>query len=138
MQYGHFLLFHVFCKCILILICIFMFIQHYFCKRIYHASQFVNTLVNKSYSSYSLFFFQIFYYSFKLFTSAGISDDLAAHATSGIGAIMVVMTLITIPLMDRIGRRSLHLTGLAGMFVFSILITITLSLTVIHEGLRLT
>lgn len=34
-------------KCILILICIFMFIQHYFCKRIYHASQFVNTLENK-------------------------------------------------------------------------------------------
>lgn len=71
----------------------------------------------------------IFYYSFKLFTSAGISDDLAAHATSGIGGIMLVMTLITIPLMDRIGRRTLHLTGLAGMFVFSILITITLSFT---------
>ncbi|XP_048750699.2 glucose transporter type 1-like [Ostrea edulis] len=71
----------------------------------------------------------IFYYSFKLFTSAGISDEMAAHATSGIGAIMVTMTLITIPLMDRIGRRSLHLTGLGGMFFFSILITITLSLT---------
>ncbi|KAK3095787.1 hypothetical protein FSP39_019092, partial [Pinctada imbricata] len=71
----------------------------------------------------------IFYYSFSLFTSAGISDDIAAHATSGIGAIMVTMTMITIPLMDRIGRRSLHLTGLAGMFIFSILITISLSFT---------
>lgn len=91
----------------------------------------------KPHSSY-LLLFQIFYYSFKLFTSAGISDDLAAHATSGIGGIMLVMTLITIPLMDRIGRRTLHLTGLAGMFVFSILITITLSFTVIQEGLRLT
>nr|ANV20786.1 solute carrier family 2 facilitated glucose transporter member 1 protein [Pteria penguin] len=71
----------------------------------------------------------IFYYSFSLFTSAGISESIAAHATSGIGAIMVVMTMITIPLMDRIGRRSLHLTGLAGMFIFSILITLSLCFT---------
>ncbi|XP_071139438.1 solute carrier family 2, facilitated glucose transporter member 1-like isoform X1 [Mytilus edulis] len=68
----------------------------------------------------------IFYYSATLFKSAGVSETTAAHATSGIGAIMVVMTLITIPLMDIIGRRTLHLTGLAGMFVFSILITLSL------------
>lgn len=68
----------------------------------------------------------IFYYSVNLFKSAGVSGTTAAHATSGIGAIMVVMTLITIPLMDIIGRRTLHLTGLAGMFIFSILITLSL------------
>lgn len=38
---------------------------------------------------------------------------------------MVVMTLVSIPLMDRTGRRTLHLYGLGGMFIFSIFITIS-------------
>ena len=38
---------------------------------------------------------------------------------------MVIMTLISIPLMDRSGRRTLHLYGLGGMFIFSIFITIS-------------
>ena len=38
---------------------------------------------------------------------------------------MVIMTLISIPLMDRSGRRALHLYGLGGMFIFSIFITIS-------------
>lgn len=37
----------------------------------------------------------------------------------------VVMTLASIPLMDRTGRRTLHLYGLGGMFIFSIFITIS-------------
>lgn len=45
--------------------------------------------------------------------------------TIGIGLIMVVMTIITIPLMDKMGRRTLHLYGLGGMFIFSIFITIS-------------
>lgn len=45
--------------------------------------------------------------------------------TIGIGAIMVAMTLVTMPLMDRMGRRTLHLYGLGGMFIFSIFITIS-------------
>ena len=43
---------------------------------------------------------------------------------------MVGMTIVTIPLMDRAGRRTLHLCGLAGMFIFSIVFTITFSLNV--------
>lgn len=38
---------------------------------------------------------------------------------------MVVMTLVSIPLMDRAGRRTLHLYGLGGMFIISICITIS-------------
>lgn len=38
---------------------------------------------------------------------------------------MVVMTLVSIPLMDRAGRRTLHLYGLGGMFIVSICITIS-------------
>ncbi|BFZ25739.1 hypothetical protein BsWGS_28778 [Bradybaena similaris] len=70
----------------------------------------------------------IFYYSASLYKDAGLDPTAANYATSGVGAVMVVMTLVTIPLMDRAGRRTLHLIGLAGMFVFSILITVTLAL----------
>ncbi|XP_048242743.1 glucose transporter type 1-like [Haliotis rufescens] len=70
----------------------------------------------------------IFYYSGNLFKGAGLDESTATHATSGVGAVMVVMTLVTIPLMDRVGRRTLHLIGLGGMAVSSILITVCLSL----------
>lgn len=71
------------------------------------------------------FAFQVFYYSTNLFTSSGLTDESAKFATIGIGAIMVCMTLVSIPLMDRTGRRTLHLYGLGGMFIFSIFITIS-------------
>ncbi|XP_025267037.1 glucose transporter type 1 isoform X2 [Camponotus floridanus] len=67
----------------------------------------------------------VFYYSTNLFTSSGLTDESAKFATIGIGAIMVAMTLVSIPLMDRAGRRTLHLYGLGGMFIFSIFITIS-------------
>lgn len=35
------------------------------------------------------------------------------------------MTVVSIPLMDKTGRRTLHLYGLGGMFIFSIFITIS-------------
>ncbi|XP_044732750.1 glucose transporter type 1 [Chrysoperla carnea] len=67
----------------------------------------------------------VFYYSTDLFSSSGLSDESAKFATIGIGVIMVTMTLVSIPLMDRAGRRTLHLYGLGGMFIFSIFITIS-------------
>ncbi|XP_065347441.1 glucose transporter type 1 isoform X8 [Cloeon dipterum] len=67
----------------------------------------------------------VFYYSTGLFISSGLSDESAKFATIGIGCIMVCMTLVSIPLMDRTGRRTLHLYGLGGMFIMSIFITIS-------------
>ncbi|XP_019870796.2 glucose transporter type 1 isoform X1 [Aethina tumida] len=67
----------------------------------------------------------VFYYSTNLFESSGLTQESAKFATIGIGCIMVIMTLISIPLMDRMGRRTLHLYGLGGMFIFSIFITIS-------------
>ena len=46
------------------------------------------------------------------FKSADIAEDQAKLANLGVGAIMVTMTFITIPLMDRLGRRALQLTSL--------------------------
>ncbi|CAH0716312.1 unnamed protein product, partial [Brenthis ino] len=67
----------------------------------------------------------VFYYSTSLFTTSGLTEESAKFATMGIGAIMVGMTLVSLPLMDRTGRRTLHLYGLGGMFIFSIFITIS-------------
>ena len=67
----------------------------------------------------------VFYYSTNLFITTGLSETHAKYATIGIGAVMVIMTLISIPLMDKSGRRTLHLYGLGGMFIFSIFITIS-------------
>merc|ERR1712079_37134 len=50
------------------------------------------------------------------------------------GAIMVTMALVTIPLMDRLGRRTLHLAGLAGMLFFGILLTVALNLDPSSSG----
>lgn len=74
---------------------------------------------------------QVFYYSTNLFSNeSGLPKDISQGATIGIGIIMVVMTLVSIPLMDRTGRRTLHLYGLGGMFIFSIFITISLLIKV--------
>uniref|UniRef100_A0A2A4JK77 Major facilitator superfamily (MFS) profile domain-containing protein n=1 Tax=Heliothis virescens TaxID=7102 RepID=A0A2A4JK77_HELVI len=79
----------------------------------------------------------VFYYSTSLFTSSGLTDESAKFATMGIGAIMVGMTLVSLPLMDRTGRRTLHLYGLGGMFIFSIFITISFLIKVCLIKLRL-
>jgi len=67
----------------------------------------------------------VFYYSTDLFISSGLTEESAKFATIGIGVIMFVMTLVSLPLMDRAGRRTLHLYGLGGMFIFSVFITIS-------------
>ncbi|XP_060600218.1 glucose transporter type 1-like [Ruditapes philippinarum] len=79
----------------------------------------------------------IFYYSFNLFKRAGLSETTAAHATSGVGGTMIVMTVVSVPLMDRVGRRTLHLLGLGTMFIFTILITLSLSLTYLASWLKI-
>ncbi|CAH1736360.1 unnamed protein product [Aphis gossypii] len=71
----------------------------------------------------------VFYYSTSLFITAGLAENVAKFVTIGIGVIMVNMTLVTMPLMDKTGRRTLHLYGLGGMFIFSIFITISLLIT---------
>ena len=78
---------------------------------------------------------QVFYYSTNLFRTTGLSETNAKYATIGIGLVMVIMTLISIPLMDRSGRRTLHLYGLGGMFIFSIFITISflVKVSLLHQ-----
>lgn len=66
----------------------------------------------------------VLYYSTIIFETAGLSPEQARLASIGVGSMLFVMALVSIPLMDRLGRRTLQLVGLAGMAVSSILMTI--------------
>ena len=92
---------------------------------------------SKIFKCHGMFFLplQVFYYSTNLFRTTGLSETNAKYATIGIGLVMVIMTLISIPLMDRSGRRTLHLYGLGGMFIFSIFITISflVKVSLLHQ-----
>ena len=60
----------------------------------------------------------IIYYAPYIIRAAGISSIQGSIlATAGIGTVNVVMTLVSMWLIDRVGRRPLLLTGIAGMIV---------------------
>lgn len=69
----------------------------------------------------------VFFYSTRLFRDAGLSENAAKYTTSSLGVIMVTMGVLTVPLMDRLGRRTLLLVGLGGMTVMAVLTTFTLN-----------
>ncbi|XP_036410313.1 solute carrier family 2, facilitated glucose transporter member 2 isoform X1 [Megalops cyprinoides] len=55
----------------------------------------------------------IFYYSTSIFLKAGVSKPV--FATIGVGVINTIFTMVSVLLVDRAGRRTLILIGLAGM-----------------------
>jgi SP family galactose:H+ symporter-like MFS transporter len=60
----------------------------------------------------------VIYYAPRIIQSAGISSASGAIlTTAGIGMVNVLMTIVSMWLIDRIGRRPLLLTGIAGMAV---------------------
>ncbi|XP_015917703.1 solute carrier family 2, facilitated glucose transporter member 1 [Parasteatoda tepidariorum] len=67
------------------------------------------------------------FFSTDIFLSAGLTAEKALNATLGMGSINVVMTIVSLVLIERAGRRTLLLTGLAGMMVMTILLTICLA-----------
>ncbi|XP_078507591.1 solute carrier family 2, facilitated glucose transporter member 3-like [Lissotriton helveticus] len=68
----------------------------------------------------------VFYYSTTIFKSARVPEPV--YATIGAGIVNVVFTVVSLFLIDRAGRRTLHLIGLGGMFFGAILMTIALKL----------
>ena len=60
----------------------------------------------------------VIYYAPTIFQFAGIgSAQVAILATTGVGVVNVLMTVVSIKVIDRIGRRPLLFMGLAGMVV---------------------
>uniref|UniRef100_A0A8C0H3B3 Solute carrier family 2, facilitated glucose transporter member 4 n=1 Tax=Chelonoidis abingdonii TaxID=106734 RepID=A0A8C0H3B3_CHEAB len=66
----------------------------------------------------------IFYYSTSIFESAGLEQPV--FATIGAGAINAAFTVVSLFLVERAGRRTLHLVGLAGMMVCAVVMTAAL------------
>lgn len=58
----------------------------------------------------------VIYYAPTIFQEAGFHSDASALiATAGVGVVNMLMTVVAIPLLDRLGRRPLLLASLGGM-----------------------
>ncbi|XP_068998647.1 solute carrier family 2, facilitated glucose transporter member 3 [Embiotoca jacksoni] len=68
----------------------------------------------------------VFYYSTGIFQTAGVTQPI--YATIGAGVVNTVFTVVSLFLVERAGRRTLHLIGLAGMAISALFMTISLSL----------
>ncbi|XP_032204768.1 solute carrier family 2, facilitated glucose transporter member 3 isoform X3 [Mustela erminea] len=68
----------------------------------------------------------VFYYSTGIFEDAGVKEPI--YATIGAGVVNTIFTVVSLFLVERAGRRTLHMIGLGGMAVCSIFMTISLLL----------
>ncbi|MGP4014672.1 sugar porter family MFS transporter [Saccharopolyspora sp. 5N708] len=64
----------------------------------------------------------VFYYAPEIFKSAGLGTDTAMSSTVLIGVVLVLATIVSMWLVDRVGRRPLLLSGATLMMVFLALI----------------
>ncbi|XP_008303260.1 solute carrier family 2, facilitated glucose transporter member 1-like [Stegastes partitus] len=68
----------------------------------------------------------VFYYSTGIFHSAGVKQPI--YATIGAGIVNTIFTIVSLFLVEKAGRRTLHLLGLGGMAVSALLMTVSLLL----------
>ena len=68
------------------------------------------------------------FYSTNFFQMAGISFEASQFSTIGVGVIIFIMTLVSVPLMDKLGRRTLFLAGSLGQIACHIIVTVSLRL----------
>ncbi|XP_018591399.1 solute carrier family 2, facilitated glucose transporter member 3 [Scleropages formosus] len=68
----------------------------------------------------------VFSYSTGIFENAGVTHPI--YVTIGTGAVNTVFTVVSLFLVERAGRRTLHLLGLGGMAVCALLMTVSLQL----------
>ncbi|XP_066546499.1 solute carrier family 2, facilitated glucose transporter member 1 isoform X1 [Amia ocellicauda] len=68
----------------------------------------------------------VFYYSTSIFEKAGVAQPV--YATIGAGVVNTAFTVVSLFVVERAGRRTLHMVGLMGMAGSAILMTIALAL----------
>ncbi|XP_068602972.1 solute carrier family 2, facilitated glucose transporter member 3-like [Brachionichthys hirsutus] len=66
----------------------------------------------------------VFYYSTGIFQTAGVKQPI--YATIGAGFVNTVFTVVSLFLVEKAGRRTLHLLGLGGMAVSALVMTVSL------------
>jgi MFS transporter, SP family, galactose:H+ symporter len=71
----------------------------------------------------------VIYYAPTIFQAAGFQSAQASiTATAGVGLVNVIMTIVSIPLVDRVGRRPLLLGSLTGMLLSLVLLAVGFAL----------
>nr|XP_061803290.1 solute carrier family 2, facilitated glucose transporter member 1-like isoform X1 [Nerophis lumbriciformis] len=73
----------------------------------------------------------VFYYSTGIFEKAGVSEPV--YATIGAGAVNTAFTVVSLFVVERMGRRPLHLTGLMGMAISAVVLTVAMKLLDQHN-----
>ncbi|KAJ8264851.1 hypothetical protein COCON_G00139500 [Conger conger] len=68
----------------------------------------------------------VFYYSTRIFEKAGVAQPV--YATIGAGVVNTAFTVVSLFVVERAGRRSLHMIGLLGMAFSAVLMTIAMAL----------
>ncbi|KAM9385878.1 solute carrier family 2, facilitated glucose transporter member 1-like [Pholidichthys leucotaenia] len=68
----------------------------------------------------------VFYYSTGIFGTAGVKEPI--YATIGAGIVNTIFTVVSLFLVEKAGRRTLHLLGLGGMAVSAVIMTVSLLL----------
>lgn len=68
----------------------------------------------------------IFYYSTSIFQKAGVESPV--YATIGAGVVNCAFTVVSLFLVERMGRRTLHMLGLGGMCLSAVVMTMALAL----------
>uniref|UniRef100_A0A8C9LMS9 Hexose transporter n=1 Tax=Piliocolobus tephrosceles TaxID=591936 RepID=A0A8C9LMS9_9PRIM len=75
----------------------------------------------------------VFYYSTGIFKDAGVQEPI--YATISAGVVNTIFTVISLFLVERAGRRTLHMIGLGGMAFCSTLMTVSLLLKDNYNGM---
>lgn len=68
------------------------------------------------------------FFSTKIFGTAGLDEAASQSATLGMGAMNVAMTLISLVMIEKAGRKTLMLIGLVGMLLMTTMLLISLLL----------
>ncbi|XP_060517717.1 solute carrier family 2, facilitated glucose transporter member 1-like isoform X2 [Cylas formicarius] len=78
----------------------------------------------------------VMFFSSQIFQMAGLTDDSATYATLGMGGINVLMTIVSLFLVEKAGRKTLLLIGFAGMTIDTTLLTISMLLADKAQALK--